>query len=121
LVVDAARAGRLVSRDNARHLGLERAWFSQVQLDGSRNQVDRAVIAHDRLDILTTAGVVQEINAQTGETLWVAPVGNPRYPNLGPAASEQFVAVINGSTLYVLDRTDGKPVKWAELREPPPR
>ena len=73
--------------------------------------MERAVLANDRLVVLTTAGVVQEINAQTGETLWVASVGNPRHPNLGPAVSEQHVALVNGATLFVLDRTDGRPVK----------
>jgi outer membrane protein assembly factor BamB len=107
----APAAGRLISQDEARHVGLERAWFAQVRLDRSRNQVERAVLADGRLDVLTTAGVVQEFNAQTGETYWIAPVGNPNYPSLGPTASAQFVALINGSTLYVLDRTDGRPVK----------
>jgi outer membrane protein assembly factor BamB len=110
-MADAVSAGRLISRDDLRHLGLERAWFAQVRLDRARNQVERAVLANDRLDVLTTAGVVQELNAQTGETLWTASVGNPLYPNLGPAVSEQHVALVNGSTLYVLDRADGRPVK----------
>jgi outer membrane protein assembly factor BamB len=103
-------AGRLVSRDQARHLGLERAWFAQVRLDPARNRVERAILANDRLGVLTTASVLQEINALTGETLWVAPVGNPNYPSLGPSASEARIAVLNGTTLYVLDRTDGRPV-----------
>jgi outer membrane protein assembly factor BamB len=111
LIPDVAGADRLISREDARHLGLERAWFAQVRLDRARNQVERAVLANDRLVVLTTAGVVQEMNAQTGETLWIASVGNPQYPNLGPAVSEQHVALINGSTLYVLDRSDGRPVK----------
>jgi outer membrane protein assembly factor BamB len=42
--------------------------------------------------------------------MWIAPVGNPDHPSLGPAASEKHVALLNGSTLYVLDRVDGKPV-----------
>src|SRR5688572_18463810 len=65
-------ASRLISRDDARHLGLERVWFAQVRLDPGRNQVERAVLANDRLDVLTTAGVIQELNAHTGETLWIA-------------------------------------------------
>src|SRR5687768_3683401 len=101
-----ALAARLISREDARHLGLERAWFAQVRLDRARNQVERAVLANDRLDVLTSAGVVQEFDAKTGETLWIASVGNPKYPNLGPAVSETHVALVNGSTLYVLDRTD---------------
>ena len=70
----------------ARHLGLERAWFAQVRLDRARNRVERAILANDRLDVLTTARVLQEMNALTGETLWIAPVGNPNYPSLGPSA-----------------------------------
>jgi hypothetical protein len=69
------------------------------------------VLTNDRLDVLTTAGVLQELNALTGETLWVAPVGNPNHPSLGPGGNEQLVAVLNGMTLHVLDRADGRPVK----------
>jgi outer membrane protein assembly factor BamB len=106
-----AQAGRrLVSQEDARHLGLERAWFAQVQLDRSRNRVERAVLTKDRLTLLTSSGVVQELNALTGETLWVATIGNPRHPSLGPAANDKFVALVNGSTLYVLDRADGRPI-----------
>lgn len=106
----ANAAGRVISEEQARQLGLQRAWTGQVQVDPSRNQVERAVLEGDRLTIMTTAGVVQEFDALTGKTLWLAPIGNPNHPSLGPAANEQYVAVINGSTLYVLDRQDGKPV-----------
>lgn len=107
----ACAAGRLISREQARHLGLERAWFSQVRLDHGRSRVERAILSGNRLDVLTSAGVVHEFNAQTGETVWVASVGNPNYPSLGPSATESHVALVNGSTLYVLDRTDGRPVR----------
>ena len=106
----APAAPRLVTRDQARRLGLERAWFAQVRLDRSRNQVERAVLHGDRLTVLTSAGVVHEFNALTGETLWIAAIGNPNYPSLGPAASDGHIALLNGSTLYVLDRADGRPV-----------
>jgi outer membrane protein assembly factor BamB len=92
-------------------LGLERAWFTQISLDRARNRVERAILANDRLDVLTSASVLQELNALTGETLWIAPVGNPNYPSLGPSANAELVALINGTTLFVLDRVDGRPVK----------
>jgi outer membrane protein assembly factor BamB len=111
LDVSAQSSRRLVSQEEARQLGLERAWFAQVRLNRARNHVERAVLTGDRLTVLTSAGIVQELNALTGETLWIATVGNSRYPSLGPAANEKFVALLNGSTLYVLDRVDGKPVK----------
>jgi outer membrane protein assembly factor BamB len=99
-----------MSRDEARRMGLERAWFAQVELDRARHRVERAVLKDDRLTVLTTAGVVQDFDALTGERLWTSPVGNANYPSLGPAANDKYVAVVNGSTLYVLRRQDGKPL-----------
>jgi outer membrane protein assembly factor BamB len=101
---------RLVSDAQARNLGLERAWYAQVQLDPARNEVERAVLEGDRLTVLTTAGVVHEFDALTGRTMWIAPIGDPDHPSLGPAASDKYVALLNGSTLFVLDKADGKPV-----------
>ena len=106
----AQGAQPLVTEAQARHLGLERAWYARVRLDPARNEVERAVLEGDRLTVLTSAGVVQELDASTGQTIWIAPIGNPDYPSLGPSASDKFVALINGSTLYVLDRADGKPI-----------
>jgi outer membrane protein assembly factor BamB len=80
-----------------------------VRLNAAHTHVERAVLEGDRLTVLTSAGVVQELNALTGATYWTAPIGNENYPSLGPAGNEKFVAVLNGSTLYVLDRKDGKP------------
>ncbi|MCI0334218.1 MAG: PQQ-binding-like beta-propeller repeat protein [Planctomycetes bacterium] len=110
LGTSALAARRLVSDAEARHLGLQRAWTTQVRLDPARNRVERAVLEGDRLTVMTSAGVVQEFNALTGETMWIAPIGNPDHPSLGPSSSAKFVAVINGSTLYVLDKMDGKPI-----------
>jgi hypothetical protein len=110
LATDARAAERMLTRDEARRLGLERAWFGQVEVDRSRHRVERAILKDDRLTVLTTAGIVQDFNALTGANLWTAPVGNANYPSLGPAASDKYVAVINGSSLYVLRRKDGKAV-----------
>jgi hypothetical protein len=103
-------ARRMVSDAEARQLGLQRAWFAQVTLDSARNHLERAVLHGDRLTVMTSAGVVQELNALTGETLWTARIGNPNHPSLGPAASDKAVALLNGSTMYVLDKNDGKPI-----------
>lgn len=109
--VDAYTSSRLMPREQTLRLGLKRAWYAQVQLDRARNQVERAVIAGDHLIVLTTSGVVQNFDALTGATHWVAPFGNPLYPSLGPAVNDKFVALVNGSTLYVLDLKDGRPTK----------
>jgi outer membrane protein assembly factor BamB len=110
LVPPAQSARRVVDQQNAHRLGLTRAWFAQVRVDPAQHRVESAILTGDRLTVLTTAGVIHELNALTGETVWVAPIGNADYPSLGPTANDQFVALVNGSTLYVLDRSDGKPI-----------
>ncbi len=116
----AERLGsRLTSQEELRNLGLTRAWFAQAQLDVARNHIERAVITGDRLTVLTSAGVMQEFNAETGETLWTAPIGNESYPSLGPTANDQYVALVNGSTLYILDRADGRPAMIISLSGAP--
>jgi outer membrane protein assembly factor BamB len=102
--------GRLVSQRMAGRHGLERAWFSRVELDTARNHVVRWILDNDQLLIVTSAGVIQAIDANTGRTIWVTAIGNPDYPSLGPDANDEFVALVNGSTLYVLDRQNGRPI-----------
>jgi DNA-binding beta-propeller fold protein YncE len=103
-------AMKLVPQDELQRVGLTRDWFGQVRVNHARNRLERAVLHGDRLTTLTTAGVVQDFNALTGALFWTAPVGNENYPSLGPACSDKYVALVNGSTLYILDRTDGRPV-----------
>jgi outer membrane protein assembly factor BamB len=107
---DARSAHRVVTQESAARLGLARPWFTQLRVDGARNHVVRAVLENDRLTVVTSAGIVQQLDALTGRTHWIAPIGNEFYPSLGPAVNDKFVALINGSTLYVLDRNDGKAI-----------
>jgi outer membrane protein assembly factor BamB len=98
---------KLAAETQLRRLGLTRAWTAQVDLNGARHHVVSGVLAGDRLFVLTSAGVVQSLSAETGRTLWAVRVGKPSYVCLGPAANTEFVALVNGSTLYVLDRKTG--------------
>jgi outer membrane protein assembly factor BamB len=116
---EARSAHRLIGQEDANRLGLKRAWFTQVRLNSARNHIERAILTGDRLTVLTTAGVVQELNALTGETYWIAPIGKEDYPSLGPAATDKNVALVNGSTLYVLDRADGKAVLIRQVGSAP--
>jgi outer membrane protein assembly factor BamB len=100
---------RLLPRSEVARLGLTRAWFAQVQLDRGRSQVERAILSGNQLFVLTTAGTLHAFDALTGETQWVGAFGNPDYPSFGPATNDTQVSILNGSTLYVIGRTDGRP------------
>jgi len=56
-------------------------------------------------------GSLYAIDGETGRTRWSRVVGNANYPSLKPGASDQHVAVVNGSTLYVLHASSGD-VLW---------
>lgn len=106
----STKAATLISEADARQQGLTRAWFSQVQLNPAQHRVESATLADKQMVVLTSSGAVQAINAQTGQTEWITRVGNPRFASLGPAVGPAHVAVVNGTSLFVLDRVDGREV-----------
>src|SRR5690606_9006526 len=96
MITQSARGvSDLVSSEQAQRFGLQRAWFSQVELNPGRTRVERTVLLGDELAVLTTAGVLHVLDADTGATRWVKRIGNPSYPSLGPASSEKHLAIIN--------------------------
>jgi outer membrane protein assembly factor BamB len=97
----------LISEPQAASVGLKRAWFARAEMNPARSSVVDWILSYDVLLILTDAGVMHALDADTGKTLWYTEIGNSNHPSLGPAANEELVAVINGSTLYLLDRADG--------------
>lgn len=56
----------------------------------------------------TNRGVVHAIDGETGKTRWVANVGKSDYPTTAAAANDEYVAVLNGSRLYVLNAANGE-------------
>ncbi len=61
---------------------------------------------------LGTNAVVSAVDADTGETKWTSSIGDPRLPSVGVAASNKFVAAINGLSVYCLEASTGK-IIWS--------
>lgn len=61
---------------------------------------------------LGTNSVVSAVDADTGQTKWTSSIGDPKLPSIGVAASHDFVAAINGLTLYCLEAATGK-IVWS--------
>jgi len=102
----------LYSRERLAQHGLVRAFFTQVQLDPARTRVTHFILDGDLLLIQTSASTLHAIDAETGVTRWTRQVGDPRHPTLRAAVNAKWVAVINGSWIYVLDRHDGR-ILWS--------
>ena len=110
-VAAAGAEGLLVTRELAASRGLERAWFAQVAVNPARNRVTNWYLYYDRLYSVTDSGVITALNAETGEQLWAVQVGRPGHPAFGPGANDDYLAVVSGGKLYVLDRHTGR-MKW---------
>jgi outer membrane protein assembly factor BamB len=109
----AQTGDRLISAQEAARHGLRRAWYSQVQVDPAQGRIEQLTLDEDLLLVLTDQAIVHAFDANTGATRWATQIGNVNFSSLGPAANDRFVAVINGSTLYLLDRVTGTTV-WQE-------
>ena len=110
----AASGSRVITRATAARHGLQRAWYTQIRLDPSRARLSHLRLVQrtdqhpDTLFVQTNRATVHAIDAETGQTLWVRTVGQPHHPSTAVGANDKLVAVVNGTTLFVLNRTDGK-------------
>ncbi len=103
----ATFASPLVSNVDANQLGLVRSWFAQVRVDRSKDKVVQWLLDRDRIFALTSAGAVQSIDSETGETRWTTEIGAGGAFVTGLAANRKYVAVMDAGRLYILDRSDG--------------
>jgi hypothetical protein len=70
-------------------------------------RIEQKLVPEITLFATTEKGMVHAIDGNTGKTRWSTSVGKTRYPTTGAGGSDKFVAVVNGSTLYVLNAADG--------------
>ena len=100
------RFGQPIGRQRAEHLAdLERRVLATRNIEA---QVTTRRIPQIVLYAQTTEAVLHAIDAETGRTKWTVSAGVPRYPSLSPGASDRYVSVVNGSTLYVFDTAQEK-------------
>ena len=103
---------------NSLNLGQDLLTFAKESPDVMPRLVKK-VQPEIMLYALTNRGAVQAINAETGETRWVVSAGNPRLPSAGLCANDDYVSVVNGSKIYLLDSLDGR-LLWAHRVEGSP-
>jgi len=104
---EAADMVKIVPERAANQHGLARPWTAQVRSGRGLGELENVVFYRDTLYAQTSSGIIQALEAESGATLWVKQVGNPRHPTLRPGAHGDYLGVINGSQLYVLNRHNG--------------
>lgn len=117
----AASAQDVISQTAVAAHGLMRMWSGQMDIDRARSRVQSVILDRGTLFVQTDAAVVHAFDAETGRPIWNAPrvIGDPRRPTLAPAVNKLFVAVVNGSHLYVLNRLNGDLLWQAEVEGVP--
>ncbi len=103
----SASAEGLIPQTTASRYGLTRAWYAQVGSPQATGRIEYLNYDEGMLLAQSSQGLLTAMNAETGRTLWNTQIGSRNGAPTEPAANDKFVVVLNGSTLYVIDRKDG--------------
>lgn len=111
----AQAQGDIISQRVASRHGLHLAWYAHVEMDPARDEIMHANLSGDMLFVQTKRGMIQALNAETGETIWAERVGERHLPTTALGGNKEYAAVTNGLTLYVLDLKTGQEVWHRDL------
>lgn len=106
-VAQAQIASELVPLASARQAQLTNVWSTALRVDPSRGRVQSIRFHANLVFAQTSSGIVQAIDAENGRTYWTTEVGSPNLETTPPSINSKYVAVTNGSNLYVLSRATG--------------
>ena len=106
----------LVPQAAASQFGLVRPWFAQLAVDSVRGRVTNAILCEGVLYVQTDAAIVQAIDAKNGTTLWTKRLGQADHPSMALEAKGNLLAMINGSRLYLVNRTTGDLLSEKDIR-----
>ena len=103
--------GSIIPQDYANSKGLHRQWIAHAEFNpysSIAEKVCRLTFDRDSVFIITDQGTIQAFEAETGKTKWVTYTKTKGKVIQGLAASKYYVAFTAGSTLFVLNRKNGK-------------
>ncbi len=106
---DLDRFGEPLGPDGAKRAAEEFA--AQLRRLEIESEIKSHEVPEITLYVTTDRSLVQAIDAETGRTLWATTVGRRDFPMDGPGVNEKYVAVINGTSLYLLTRDTGQ-IVW---------
>jgi outer membrane protein assembly factor BamB len=110
----ADRDGNPIGMERAKQLVQEQAGRFLGKPDGF--EVVETTVPQIKLILVTSDGLVQTLDAETGQVLWSTACGNYSAPAYPAAVSEAGVVVLHGVELFVLDVKTGRILKIEKLR-----
>jgi len=103
--------GFIIPQAYANSQGLERQWIAKTDFNPytkAAEHLHAMIFDRDAVFTVTDEGTVQGFEAETGKTKWLAYTKTNGRIIQGLAASKYYVAFTAGSTLYVLNRENGR-------------
>ncbi|OAI55110.1 hypothetical protein AYO44_02935 [Planctomycetaceae bacterium SCGC AG-212-F19] len=97
--------------DALNRVGLKLAWKTALPVEDSRDGIATTQVVGDRIFVQLRNGAVLAINADTGQTIWRARVGQAYKVMVGLGFNYDSVFGVNGTRLFALDRASGR-TKW---------
>ena len=114
---DLGPYGNRLGRDEAQRLAEKQMIL--LKAEGREPQLESKTVPSTVLYVQTTGGTLQALDAETGRTLWLRTIGKPGEPAMKPSANDTYLAVIRGSKMYLLDRTNGQLIYSRDLDHNP--
>ena len=108
----------LLSEAEVNFYGLQRAWFSQVTMNGRMTTIDHTLLDSGTFFIVTSNSDIMALDAETGKTLWTRHISNSDLRLYAPSANQRTVAVVCGSEVHVFDRRNGR-LLWHQVLPAP--
>ena len=81
--------------------------------------VETKVIPDITVYLRSSLGTVVSVNAETGRIKWTTQAGKDGYPNYVVAATDDYVATSSGTTLYLLNASNGDILQTKSLMRAP--
>jgi len=110
----AADPPALLSTAEVNHHGLERAWYSQIAIDGRLAKIEHTLLDRNSFFVVTNNNDLIALDAETGQTLWTRYLGISGMMPFSPAANSRTVAVACGSEIQIFDRRNGR-LLWHQV------
>jgi outer membrane protein assembly factor BamB len=104
----ALRAQTVIPEGALERHGLTRGWRLQVELNRAIDHIAFITQYGGALYVQTAHAFVHALDAETGKKIWSSQIGQTSQVSLAPGVNDTYLAVINGSTLFVLDRATGR-------------
>ena len=109
---DLDRFGFELGRDGAEKKANK--LLQQYKQTGIEAEMTTRVLPEMTIYGVSDTGIVEAIDSETGRTRWTTSVGKRDYPVEAPGANDDYVAVLNGSSLYLLEQATGR-IVWRRL------